>query len=55
MINGTHYQSQEWGNTLLIVGANLHGNIKTIDSNNTEKTNHRLLANQPCLQNHQEF
>lgn len=46
MINGTHYQSQEWGNTLLIVGANLHGNIKTIDSNNTEKTNYDLGKNE---------
>ena len=46
MIKGTHYYGNNWGESVLIVGANLHGNIQTIDSNNNEKLNYDLGKNE---------
>ena len=46
MISGTHSGGQLWGNTVLVVGANLHGNIKAIDENETEKENYDLGKNE---------
>ena len=46
MIQGTHKGGARYGDSVLIVGANLHGNIQTIDSNNNEKTNYDLGKNE---------
>ena len=46
MISGTHSGGATYGNTVLVVGANLHGNIRTIDETNTEKTNYDLGRNE---------
>ena len=46
MIQGTHYGGAGYGNSVLIVGANLHGNIQTIDSNNNEKLTYDLGKNE---------
>ena len=45
-ISGTHYTGSTWGNTVLIVGSNLHGNIQAIDSNNNEKSIYDLGKNE---------
>ena len=46
MISGTHSGGYVNGNTVLVVGANLHGDIRTIDETNTEKTNYDLGRNE---------
>ena len=46
MISGTHNCNGTFGNSVLIVGANLHGNIQAIDSNNNEKLNYDLGKNE---------
>ena len=46
MIEGTHKGGTGYGNSVLIVGANLHGNIQTIDSNNNQKLNYDLGKNE---------
>ena len=46
MISGTHSGGYVNGNTVLVVGANLHGNIKTVDETNAEKTNYDLGRNE---------
>ena len=46
MITGTHNCNGTFGNSVLIVGANLHGNIQAIDSNNNEKLNYDLGKNE---------
>ena len=46
MISGTHSGGFQWGNTVLVVGANLHGNIEAIDENETEKENYDLGKNE---------
>ena len=45
MISGTHSGGSANGNTVLVVGANLHGDIRTIDETNAEKTNYDLGRN----------
>ena len=49
MISGTHNGLGTFGNSVLIVGANLHGNIKAIDSNNNEKSNYDLGKNESVV------
>lgn len=46
IISGTHGGGASYGNTLLVVGANLHGNISTIDQNENTKTNYDLGKNE---------
>ena len=46
VISGTHSGGYLWGETVLVVGANLHGNIKAVDSTNTEKINYDLGKNE---------
>ena len=46
MISGTHSGGHLWGNTVLVVGANLHGNIEAIDESKAEKVNYDLGKNE---------
>ena len=46
IIPGTHNGGARWGNTILVVGADLHGNIKAVDENNAEKVNYDLGKNE---------
>ncbi len=46
MISGTHSGGYFYGDTILVVGANLHGDIKCIDSSNIEKINYDLSKNE---------
>ena len=46
MISGTHSGGHQWGNTALVVGANLHGNIRAVDSSNVDKINYDLGKNE---------
>ena len=46
IISGTHSGGCQWGQTVLVVGANLHGNIRAIDSSNTDKVNYDLGKNE---------
>lgn len=46
MVSGTHSGGISWGNTVLVVGANLYGDIKTIDETNAEKINYDLGRNE---------
>ena len=46
IISGTHNGGGRWGNTVLVVGADLHGNIKAVDENNAEKVNYDLGKNE---------
>ena len=46
MISGTHSGGSNYGNTVLVVGANLHGDIKAIDKSNIEKVNYDLGKNE---------
>ena len=46
MIKGTHKGGYSYGESVLIVGANLHGIIQTIDLNNNEKLNYDLGKNE---------
>ena len=46
MISGTHSGGHFWGNTVLVVGANLHGNIEAIDESKAEKVNYDLGKNE---------
>ena len=46
IISGTHSGGYYYGNTILVTGANLHGNIRTVDGTNTEKTNYDLGRNE---------
>ena len=43
---GTHSGGLYWGNTVLVVGANLHGDIKVIDDSNSNKVNYDLGKNE---------
>ena len=46
MVAGTHRGGASYGNTVLVVGANLYGTIKAIDSNNLDKVNYDLGKNE---------
>ena len=46
MVAGTHSGGGSRGNTVLVVGANLHGNIRTVDSTGVEKLNYDLGKNE---------
>ena len=46
MISGTHSGGSTYGNTILVVGANLHGDIRTVDNTNTDKVNYDLSKNE---------
>ena len=45
IISGTHSGGSQYGNTILVVGANLHGDIRAIE-NNKEKINYDLGKNE---------
>ena len=49
MISGTHSGGYTYGQTVLVVGANLHGGIKTVDSTSAEKTNYDLSKNEEVV------
>ena len=51
MVAGTHSGGQSYGNTVLVVGANLYGSIRTVDENNNEqsKTNYDLGKNEEIV------
>ena len=51
MVAGTHSGGSSWGNTVLVVGANLYGSIRTVDENNKEqsKTNYDLGKNEDIV------
>ena len=46
MVAGTHSGGASYGNTVLVVGANLYGNIRAVDSSNTDKVNYDLGKNE---------
>ena len=46
MVTGTHSGSYSYGNTVLVVGANLYGNIRAVDSSNADKVNYDLGKNE---------
>ena len=46
MVTGTHSGGDGYGNTVLIVGANLYGNIRAVDSSNADKVNYDLGKNE---------
>ena len=47
VISGTHSGGIVSGdNTVLVVGANLHGDIRAVDSSNTDKVNYDLGKNE---------
>ena len=46
IIAGTHKGGDAYGNTVLVVGANLHGNIRAVDSSNADKVNYDLAKNE---------
>ncbi len=46
IVSGTHSGGCDWGNTVLVVGTNLHGDIKAIDSYNADKINYDLGKNE---------
>ena len=46
IIEGTPYVGFAWGQTVLVVGANLHGDISTVDESGTEKTAYDLGKNE---------
>ena len=46
MVAGTHSGGDAYGNTVLVVGANLHGNIRAVDDSNTDKINYDLGKNE---------
>ena len=46
MVVGTHGGGYQYGQTILITGANLHGNIKAIDTSKVEKVNYDLGKNE---------
>ena len=51
MVAGTHSGGHSFGNTVLVVGANLYGSIRTVDENNKEqsKTNYDLGKNEEIV------
>ena len=49
IVVGTHSGGFSYGNTVLIVGANLHGNIRAIDSNKADKVNYDLGKNEDIV------
>ena len=49
IVVGTHSGGHYWGNSLLIVGANLRGNIRAIDENNADKVNYDLGKNENVI------
>lgn len=49
IISGTHNGGARWGNTLLAIGANLHGEIKAINGSNEEKVNYDLGKNESIV------
>ena len=46
MVAGTHSGGDSYGNTVLVVGANLYGNIRAVDSSNADKVNYDLGKNE---------
>ena len=46
IISGTHSGGWEFGNTILVVGANLYGDIRVIDSSKADKVNYDLGKNE---------
>ena len=46
IITGTHNGGSAYGNTVLVIGSNLHGSIDTIDENSKEKVNYDLGKNE---------
>ena len=46
IISGTHSGGNYYGETILAIGANLHGNIKAIDVSKSEKVNYDLGKNE---------
>ena len=46
MVAGTHSGGAAYGNTVLVIGANLHGAIRAIDSNKADKVNYDLGKNE---------
>ena len=46
MVAGTHSGGSSYGNTVLVVGANLYGNIRAVDNMNVEKLNYDLGKNE---------
>ena len=51
MVAGTHSGGNLYGNTVLVVGANLYGSVRTVDENNKEqsKTNYDLGKNEDIV------
>ncbi len=45
VISGTHSGGNEWGNTVLVVGSNLHGDIRALE-NGVEKVNFDIGKNE---------
>ena len=45
-IDGTNSGGFLWGNTILVIGANLHGSIQAVDEDNKEKVNYDLGKNE---------
>ena len=46
IVAGTNSGGSSWGTTLLVVGANLHGNIRAVDSSNKDKATYDLGKNE---------
>ncbi len=46
IISGTHSGGWKYGNTVLVVGANLYGDIRAVDSSNTDKVNYDFGKNE---------
>ena len=49
MVAGTHSGGYIYGNTVLVVGGDLFGNIRAIDSNNIDKVNYDLGKNEETV------
>ena len=49
IITGTHSGGVYYGNTVLVVGANLHGDIRAVDSSNANKVNYDLGKNESVV------
>ena len=48
-IEGTNSGGMYWGSTILVIGANLHGNIRAIDETSQEKINYDLSKNENTI------
>src|SRR5699024_448495 len=49
IIEGTHSGAFQWGQTVLVVGANLHGSINAIDERSSEKINYDFSKNENII------